>query len=86
MLQIKGAQSFRREQPVNTVHALQDDPTSLPMLSVPHDVFRQGLGTLKDDIGHQHVVEAIQKNVRPKAHQLEHCLLALKQDVLVVHQ
>ena len=37
------------------------------MLSVPHDVFRHGLGTLKDDIGHQHVVEAIQKNVRTTA-------------------
>ena len=33
------------------------------MLTVPHDVFRHGLGTLKDDIGQQHVVEAIQKNV-----------------------
>ena len=37
--------------------------TSLPMLSVPHDSFRHGLGTLKDDIGSTHVVEAIQKNV-----------------------
>lgn len=39
-----------------------DDCTSLPMLTVPHDVFRHGLGTLKDDIGQQHIVEAIQKN------------------------
>lgn len=53
--------------PAHTVDALQDDATSLPMLSVPHDVFRHGLGTLKDDIGHQHIVEAIQKNVRPTA-------------------
>ena len=43
---------------------LQDDMTSLPMLSVPHDAFRHGLGTLKDDIGNTHVVEAIQRNVR----------------------
>lgn len=46
---------------------MQDDCTSLPMLTVPHDVFRHGLGTLKDDIGQQHIVEAIQKNVRPCA-------------------
>lgn len=39
-----------------------DDMTSLPMLSVPHDAFRHGLGTLKDDIGNTHVVEAIQRN------------------------
>ena len=45
---------------------MQDDVTSLPMLSVPYDVFRHGLSTLKDDIGHQHVVEAIQKNVSSK--------------------
>ncbi|DBB14063.1 hypothetical protein WJX82_008902 [Trebouxia sp. C0006] len=39
-----------------------DEMTSLPMLSVPHDSFRHGLGTLKDDIGNTHVVEAIQRN------------------------
>lgn len=52
------------------------------MLSVPHDVFRHGLGTLKDDIGHQHVVEAIQKNVRPSALVHSHfCFLVLKQEL-----
>lgn len=39
-----------------------DDFTSLPRLTTPHDSFRHGLGTLKDDIGSTHVVEAIQKN------------------------
>ena len=45
---------------------MQDGTDSLPMLSVPHDSFRHGLGTLKDDIGNTHVVEAIQRNVRAK--------------------
>ena len=43
---------------------MQEDAT-LPRLTVPHDVFRQGLGTLKDDIGSTHVVESIQQNVSP---------------------
>eukprot|EP00232_Nephroselmis_pyriformis_P018505 CAMPEP_0182876886 /NCGR_PEP_ID=MMETSP0034_2-20130328/14407_1 /TAXON_ID=156128 /ORGANISM="Nephroselmis pyriformis, Strain CCMP717" /LENGTH=142 /DNA_ID=CAMNT_0025009697 /DNA_START=33 /DNA_END=461 /DNA_ORIENTATION=- len=34
----------------------------LPMLSVPHDNFRQGLPTLKEEIHLAHPVEAIQKN------------------------
>ncbi len=46
---------------------IQDEMTSLPMLSVPHDSFRHGLGTLKDDIGNTHVVEAIQRNVSMQA-------------------
>jgi len=41
--------------------------TSLPMLSVPHDSIRHGLGTLKDNIGNTHVVEAIQRNVSVQA-------------------
>lgn len=47
------------------MRTLQED-SSMPRLTVPHDVFRQGLGTLKDDIGSNHVVQAIQQNVSNK--------------------
>ena len=60
---------------------MQSDGSSLPMLSAPHDVFRHGLGTLKEDIRHQHVVEAIQKTVGPQTP--EHVLV--KFDSLAKH-
>lgn len=46
-----------------SIVGVQEDAT-LPRLTVPHDVFRQGLGTLKDDIGNTHIVQAIQQSVR----------------------
>ncbi|KAK9803565.1 hypothetical protein WJX72_000608 [[Myrmecia] bisecta] len=43
---------------------------ALPMLSTPHDTFRQGLSTLKDETTVAHPVQSIQQNAAREQEQL----------------